>query len=214
MWKPTRNTPPLPPIVKTMPGRPRKSRIKHHSEQEHEHSISRASRVMTCQQAEVGGQQAKLEGQQADVGVQQAEVGVQQAEVGVNKQRNDIQAERGVMQETMLEERRKQEEREHNGRIYTEWDDLMVNSVSEREFMDTRPTLSELAVVDEVIAEHNEGLPSNSQDLGSPHDTNGQSSVGILAMQVVPSQSSVEFVQDVPAVQIVPSQPLNETNTP
>ncbi|GJS51727.1 hypothetical protein Tco_0625089 [Tanacetum coccineum] len=85
-------------------------------------------------------------------------------------QRKDIQAERGVMQETMLEERRKQEE---------------------------RPTLSEH---NEVIAEHNEGLPSNSQDLGSPHDTNGQ--------------SSVEFIQDVLAVQIVPSQPLNETNTP
>ncbi|GKF71648.1 hypothetical protein Tco_0207762 [Tanacetum coccineum] len=48
MWKPTRNTPPLPPIVKTMPGRPRKSKIKHPSEQEHEHAISRASRVMTC----------------------------------------------------------------------------------------------------------------------------------------------------------------------
>ncbi|GKE33808.1 hypothetical protein Tco_1453130, partial [Tanacetum coccineum] len=46
--EPTRNTPPLPPIVKTMPGRPKKSRIKYPSEQEHEHSISRASRVMTC----------------------------------------------------------------------------------------------------------------------------------------------------------------------
>ncbi|GKD38318.1 hypothetical protein Tco_1258525 [Tanacetum coccineum] len=77
----------------------------------------------------------------------------------------------------------------HNGIIRDDLmvDDLMVNSVSEREFMDTRPTLSELAVVDEVIEEHN-GLPSNSQVLGSPHDTNGQSSVGILAMQVVPSQ--------------------------
>ncbi|GKA69427.1 zinc finger, PMZ-type containing protein [Tanacetum coccineum] len=88
MWKPTRNTPPLPPIVKTMPGRPRKSKIKHPSEQEHEHAISRASRVMTCTKYQRTGHNKAS-----------------------NFQRKDIQAEREVMQETMLEERRKQEER-------------------------------------------------------------------------------------------------------
>nr|GEZ48411.1 hypothetical protein [Tanacetum cinerariifolium] len=87
----------------------------------------------------------------------------------------------------------------------------MFNPFSEEKLTIERiSTLSELATLDEAIAEHNEGLLSNSQDLGNPQGTNGQSSVEILqsipAIQVVPSQSSVEFVQDVPVVQIVPSQ--------
>ncbi|GJT67390.1 F-box domain containing protein [Tanacetum coccineum] len=49
MWRSTINTPPLPPIVKTMPGRSRKNRIKHPSEKDDEHHISRVGRVMTCQ---------------------------------------------------------------------------------------------------------------------------------------------------------------------
>ncbi|GJY43331.1 hypothetical protein Tco_0431544 [Tanacetum coccineum] len=41
MWRSTINTPPLPPIVKTMLGRPRKNRIKHPSEKDDEHHVSR-----------------------------------------------------------------------------------------------------------------------------------------------------------------------------
>ena len=49
IWRSTTNTPPLPPIVKKMPGRPRKLRIPHPSEQDDEHHVSRFGRVMTCQ---------------------------------------------------------------------------------------------------------------------------------------------------------------------
>ncbi|GKA20261.1 zinc finger, PMZ-type containing protein [Tanacetum coccineum] len=49
MWKSTINTPPLLPIVKTVPGRPRKNRIKHPSELDDQHHVSRVGRVMTCQ---------------------------------------------------------------------------------------------------------------------------------------------------------------------
>ncbi|PWA51685.1 hypothetical protein CTI12_AA460550 [Artemisia annua] len=49
IWRSTINTPPLPPIVKTMLGRPRKCRIKHPSEKDDEHHVSRVGKVMTCQ---------------------------------------------------------------------------------------------------------------------------------------------------------------------
>lgn len=51
-WKPTQNTPPpppLPPVVKRMPGRPRKNKIPHPTEYVNVHSVSKAGRVMTCQ---------------------------------------------------------------------------------------------------------------------------------------------------------------------
>ncbi|GJU15872.1 RNA-directed DNA polymerase, eukaryota, reverse transcriptase zinc-binding domain protein [Tanacetum coccineum] len=204
MWKPTRNTPPLPPIVKTIPRRPRKNRIKHPSEQEHEHSVSRAATLRSTSRGRGSTSKVQAEGRVVNkhkFGRDQQAYGV----VGSTQQgggstsrgggstsrgassssrggrvisrggysskrggistsidseeyqyKKDIQAEREVMQETMLEERKKQEEREHNGRIYTKWDDLMVNLVSGGEFMDTRPTLSKLAAVDEAIAEHNQ----------------------------------------------------------
>ena len=47
-WKPTNNTPPVPPIVKRMPGRPRKVRIKHPTETLNENKVSRVGRVITC----------------------------------------------------------------------------------------------------------------------------------------------------------------------
>ncbi|GJU33143.1 hypothetical protein Tco_1176732 [Tanacetum coccineum] len=49
MWQSTINTPPLSPIVKTMLGRPRKNRIKHPSELDDQHHVSRVGRVVTCQ---------------------------------------------------------------------------------------------------------------------------------------------------------------------
>ncbi|GJX77662.1 hypothetical protein Tco_0324473 [Tanacetum coccineum] len=49
MWQSTINTPLLLPIVKTLPGRPRKNRIKHPIELDDHHHVSRIGRVMTCQ---------------------------------------------------------------------------------------------------------------------------------------------------------------------
>ncbi|GJT68947.1 hypothetical protein Tco_1028233 [Tanacetum coccineum] len=43
MWRSTINTPPLPPIVKTLPGRPRKNRIKHPSELDDHHHVGDAT---------------------------------------------------------------------------------------------------------------------------------------------------------------------------
>lgn len=47
-WKHTINTPPFPPIVKRMPGRPRKVRIKHPTETQHENKVSSVGKVITC----------------------------------------------------------------------------------------------------------------------------------------------------------------------
>ncbi|GKA08658.1 hypothetical protein Tco_0687989 [Tanacetum coccineum] len=49
MWQSIINTPPLLPIVKTMSGRPRKNMIKHLSELDDQHHVSRVGRVVTCQ---------------------------------------------------------------------------------------------------------------------------------------------------------------------
>lgn len=46
LWKPTSNPTPLPPIERKLPGRPRKKRIKHPTE--NDHAISRQGRVMHC----------------------------------------------------------------------------------------------------------------------------------------------------------------------
>ena len=54
-WKPTRNPPPFPPIVKKMPGRPKKNRFKHPTEDLMEHSVSRVGRVITCQNCQGTG---------------------------------------------------------------------------------------------------------------------------------------------------------------
>ncbi|GKB10222.1 hypothetical protein Tco_0844145 [Tanacetum coccineum] len=55
MWKKNQNTPPLPPIMKRMPGRPRKNRIPHHTKEVNKHSISRVDRVITCQNCQKTG---------------------------------------------------------------------------------------------------------------------------------------------------------------
>nr|GEV55293.1 multidrug resistance-associated protein 5 [Tanacetum cinerariifolium] len=47
MWKRTSDVPPLPPLVRTMPGRPQKARIKVHGETSGSHT-SRVGRTMTC----------------------------------------------------------------------------------------------------------------------------------------------------------------------
>ncbi|GKA52061.1 60S ribosomal protein L34 [Tanacetum coccineum] len=47
MWPNTREDPPLPPVQRKMPGRPRKLRIKHVTERDN--VISRSGRQMTCQ---------------------------------------------------------------------------------------------------------------------------------------------------------------------
>ncbi|GJV06440.1 hypothetical protein Tco_1344096 [Tanacetum coccineum] len=49
MWPNTREDPPLPPVQRKMPGRPRKLRIKHVTERDN--VISRSGRQMTCQKA-------------------------------------------------------------------------------------------------------------------------------------------------------------------
>ncbi|GKA53019.1 hypothetical protein Tco_0746334, partial [Tanacetum coccineum] len=47
MWKASPNTPPLPPIIQKMPGRPRKKRVRHPTENDYE--VSKVGRQMTCQ---------------------------------------------------------------------------------------------------------------------------------------------------------------------
>ncbi|GKE21532.1 60S ribosomal protein L34 [Tanacetum coccineum] len=47
MWPQTREEPPLPPVLRKMPGRPRKLRIKHDTERDN--VIIRSGRMMTCQ---------------------------------------------------------------------------------------------------------------------------------------------------------------------
>ncbi|GJU85922.1 calcium/proton exchanger [Tanacetum coccineum] len=77
-----------------------------------------------------------------------------------------------VMQDVMDEEerlhaekeQRLDSEREHNGRIYQDWD-----QVSQDELV-KGPTLSVLEAVDEAIQEHNDGLPSISE--GQFHSLN------------------------------------------
>ncbi|PWA42377.1 hypothetical protein CTI12_AA545420 [Artemisia annua] len=54
-WKPTSNALPFPPIVKKMPGRPKKNRIKHPIEELNEHAVSRVGRVITCQNCQGTG---------------------------------------------------------------------------------------------------------------------------------------------------------------
>ncbi|GKD75108.1 hypothetical protein Tco_1333390, partial [Tanacetum coccineum] len=47
MWKKNNNVPPLPPIIRRMPGRPRFKRIRHPTESDHH--VSRFGRPITCQ---------------------------------------------------------------------------------------------------------------------------------------------------------------------
>ncbi|GJT20804.1 hypothetical protein Tco_0890741 [Tanacetum coccineum] len=47
MWKASPNTPPLPPIIQKMSGRPRKKRVRHPTENDYE--VSKVGRQMTCQ---------------------------------------------------------------------------------------------------------------------------------------------------------------------
>ncbi|GJU64060.1 hypothetical protein Tco_1245895 [Tanacetum coccineum] len=262
MWKPTINTPPLPPIVKIMRGRPRKNRIKHPSEKEmnilRDKPTTKADKpprptnslVYTTDRNRRGGisindvspTKAKIGetnkrggsfsscvhikrgggspirsrgggstsrgGRSISRGGNSSKRGenlnkkdqASNKRVGTSNKKSVSATEREVMQNTMLEERRRKEERERNGRINTEWDDLMFNPFSEEELtMDRIATLSELATLDEANVEHNEGLPSNSQDLGSPQGTNGQ--------------SSVEILQSIPTIQVMPSQ-SKERETP
>lgn len=49
MWRSTINKPSLPPIVKVLPRRPRKNRMKHPSDIDDLHHVCRIRRVMTCQ---------------------------------------------------------------------------------------------------------------------------------------------------------------------
>ncbi|GJT41689.1 hypothetical protein Tco_0941554 [Tanacetum coccineum] len=203
MWKPTINTPPLPPIIKTMHERPSNNKIKHPSKKENEHSVSRVGRFMTCTKcwrtshnkarctnptrdkrtikadkpprktnslvyttyknrrvlASVMFVLQKLKyGKQVRDADHLVELCSHQAEVGVTKQ--------GIKGSHARDNaRRKKEKRrvKHNGRIYQDWDDLLLNPFFEEELnMDKKTTLSELTALDEAIAEHNEGLPSNS----------------------------------------------------
>ncbi|GJV92783.1 zinc finger, PMZ-type containing protein [Tanacetum coccineum] len=217
------NTPPLPPTVKTMPVRPRKNRIKHPSELDDQHHVSRVGRVMTCQKCwRPGHNKSSCTNPRRDKPyetdippmphkrcVNTTKVGKAVKEVRDSKQRwvrvvlrglwnngklrkqatcrvmlgvygtmveglqeigenqiiKDKDAMHEVMQEVMDEEerlhaekeQRLDSEREHNGRIYQDWD-----QVSQDELI-KGSTLSVLEVVDEAIQEHNDGLPSISE---------------------------------------------------
>ncbi|GKC76179.1 hypothetical protein Tco_1126953, partial [Tanacetum coccineum] len=183
MWQSIINTPPLLPIVKTMSGRPRKNMIKHLSELDDQHHVSRVGKgSLTCPKVLeargfakgsgtmgrgstiVGrGSISKRSGSAGSTSMGRGYSSMKGGHDGSTAMGRGSRSKRGRTARKGFDDSNNTE-REHNGRIYQDWDQVSQDELFKG------PTLSVLEAVDEAIQEHNDGLPSISE--GQFHSLN------------------------------------------
>ncbi|GKB14257.1 hypothetical protein Tco_0848180 [Tanacetum coccineum] len=193
MWKSTSNTHPLPPLVPKIPGRPRKKRIRHPTENDHEitdvgGSVGRGG-GSTSKRGGASGLGKKRCGQLVKEVVVQVweevvvqvweEVVVQLVGVvvqlkGVNSKRGveeqfrkDQEAQREVMEEVKEAREKERLENEQYARTYCDWEDLQWEGDG---FEEPNPnlrlaTMSDLVAADEAHDEHFNNMPSLTNDV-------------------------------------------------